>query len=92
MMAGRTPVGPTTQSKLVAFSLMRAIPSVMVFLSLVLRASSSRWANIILSLVYSIIIVITMRGAWAFYLVLGCIEVTLTGAIAWYAWKWPRQA
>jgi hypothetical protein len=91
MMAGRTPVGPTTQAKLLAFSLMMAIPSAMVFLSLVFRPSLSRWANIILGLLYSVIIVITMLGAWGFYIFLGCVEVVLTIAIAWYAWTWPKQ-
>jgi hypothetical protein len=42
--------------------------------------------------VYSIIIVMTMRGAWGFYLLLGCVEVALTVAVTWYAWTWPRQA
>jgi Family of unknown function (DUF6326) len=92
MMAGLTPVGPTTQARLLAFSLVMAIPGAMVFLSLVLRPGLCRWVNIILGLIYSVIIVLTMPGAWGFYLFLGCVEVTLTGAIAWYAWTWPSQA
>jgi hypothetical protein len=91
MMAGRTPVGPTTQAKLLAFALMMSIPSAMVFLSLVLRPSLARWANIVLGLLFSAIILITMPGAWSFYIFLGCVEVTLTLAIAWYAWTWPKR-
>ena len=92
MTAGQTPLGPTTQAKLLGFAVMMAIPSAMVFLSLVLRAGVCRWANVILGIVYSAIIVLTMPGAWAFYLFLGCVEIALTLAVAWYGWTWPRQA
>jgi hypothetical protein len=63
MLAGQTPVGPTTQGVLLAFAVVMAIPSVMVFLSLVLQPIFARWANIILGLIYSVIIVITMPHA-----------------------------
>ena len=92
MQAGRTPVGPTSQSLLVAFAVVMVVPSAMVFLSLVLKPNLARWANVVLGVVYSIIIVMTMRGAWGFYLLLGCVEVALTVAVTWYAWTWPRQA
>jgi len=92
MQAGRTPVGATTQGILVAFALVMAIPSAMVFLSLVLKASVARWVNIVLGLVYSVIMVMTIPGAWAFYVLLGCIEIALTLAIIGYAWTWPRES
>ena len=85
MLAGQTPIGPTTQGVLLAFAVVMAIPSVMVFLSLVLQPTLARWANIILGLIYSVIMLIIMPHAWGFYLLLGCIEVALTVAIAWYA-------
>jgi hypothetical protein len=91
MQAGMTPIGPTSQNLLVLFAAMMAVPSAMVFLSLVLKSNLARWANIVLGLLYSIIIVITMRGAWGFYLFLGCVEVALTLAVTWYAWTWPRH-
>jgi len=28
---------------------------------------------------------------WMFYIFFGIIEITLTGLVVWYAWKWPRQ-
>jgi len=92
MQAGRTPVGATTQGILVAFAVVMAIPSAMVFLSLVLKASVARWANILLGLLYSAIMVITIPGAWGFYVLLGCMEVALTLAVTWYAWTWPRSS
>ena len=92
MQAGRTPVGATTQGILVAFAVVMAIPSAMVFLSLVLKANVARWANILLGLLYSAIMVITIPGAWGFYVLLGCMEVALTLAVTWYAWTWPRSS
>lgn len=91
MLAGKMgPLGPTTQGVLLGTSLMMAIPSVMVFLSLVLPPKVNRGANIVLGLVYTAIMLLTMPGAWQFYLFLGVIEIALSLAIVRYAWKWPR--
>jgi len=92
MMAGQTPVGPTTQATLLIFSIMMAIPSLMVFLSLTLRPNLSRWANVVFGLLYTAIMAITMPGAWTFYLFLGVIEIALTLLIVRYAWTWPKHA
>lgn len=86
------PLGPTTQGVLVGTALMMAIPSAMVFLSLVLKAAICRWANILLGAVYTAIMLMTMPGAWTFYLMLGVIEVALTLLIVRYAWTWPKRS
>lgn len=92
MLDGRMePLGQTTQAILVGTSLMMAIPSVMVFLSLALKPKLNRWVNIILGAIYTVIILITMQGSWAFFIFLGIIEIVLTALIVWYAWNWPRQ-
>ncbi|MDB4948319.1 MAG: hypothetical protein JWM27_968 [Gemmatimonadetes bacterium] len=92
MLAGRMgPLGATTQAVLLGTSLMMAIPSVMVFLSLALPPDLNRWMNIVLGAVYTLIIVITAPGSWAFYVFFGAVEVALTALIVWYAWTWPRQ-
>jgi hypothetical protein len=81
-----------TQGGLLGTSAMMAIPSAMVFLSLVLKPRLNRWLNIILGALYTVIILITMPGAWEFYVFLGVIEIVLTALIVWYAWKWPKRA
>lgn len=91
LMAGRTPVGPTTQAVLLAFAISMAIPSAMVFLTLVLRPQMNRWMNIVLGVLYTLIMLITMVGQWTFYVFLGLVEITLTALIVWYAWTWPKQ-
>lgn len=85
------PLGPVTQGMLLGTSILMAVPSVMVFLSLALKPNPNRWANIILGTTYTIIILITMPGAWAFYMFLGIVEAVLTALIVWYAWTWPKQ-
>jgi hypothetical protein len=91
MLAGKmAPLGPTTQGVLVGTSVMLAVPSVMIFLSLALKPKLNRWLNIILGILYTAIILITMWD-WAFYIFYGIVEVILTGLVVWYAWNWPKQ-
>lgn len=90
MLAGKMgPLGPTTQGVLVGTSVMLAVPSVMIFLSVALKPNPNRWLNIILGMIYTLIILITMWD-WAFYILYGIIEIVLTALIVWYAWKWPK--
>jgi len=84
------PFGPVTQGVLLTTSIMMTIPAVMVFLSLALPPRTNRWMNIALGLLYSVFVLLTMRGAWTFYLLLGGVSVVLTSLVVWYAWTWPR--
>ena len=86
------PFGLATAAIMLGVSVMMVIPSVMVFLSLVLPPSVNRWANMALGAIYTIIIILTMIGAPLFYLFFGTVEVMLTAAIVWYGWTWPRTA
>ena len=91
MLEGRMgPLGPTTEGVLLGTSVLMAIPSVMVFLSLALKPRPNRWLNIVFGVIYTVIILITMWG-WRFYIFYGIVEITLTGSVVCYAWKWPRQ-
>ena len=91
MLQGKMgPLGPTTQGVLLGTSVVMAIPSVMIFLSVALKPNLNRWLNIIFGVIYTVIILITM-WAWAFYIFFGIIEVVLTGLVVWYAWNWPKQ-
>lgn len=91
MLEGKMgPFGPTTQGILIGTSLMMAIPSVMIFLSVALKPNLNRWLNIIFGVIYTVIILITMWD-WAFSIFWGIIEVVLTSLIVWYAWSWPRR-
>jgi Family of unknown function (DUF6326) len=68
------------------------IPSLMVFLALVLRPQVNRIANIALSVVYALTIVGASIGEWNYFILGSAVEVGLLGAIVYYAWTWPREA
>ena len=84
------PLGEATEGILVAVSIMMAIPSMMVALSLLLPAGVSRWLNVVFGVAYSIILALTMPGAPHFYILYGVLEIALTLTIAWTALRWPR--
>src|SRR5262249_31119710 len=86
------PLGTATPGVLLGCSISMAIPDVMIFLSLTLKAGVCRWLNIVLGLLYSLFVAVTMPGAWSFYLFFGTVDILLTLLVVWYAWKWPRQA
>jgi hypothetical protein len=91
MIAGNFgPLGPTTPGILVGVSLLMAVPALMIFGSLALPTTICRWANIVLGLFYTLIVLLTMPGALPFYITLGVIEVLLTAAVVAYAWRWPK--
>ncbi|HJR74988.1 MAG TPA: DUF6326 family protein [Luteimonas sp.] len=91
MLRGRMgPLGEVTQGVLLGTSIMMAIPALMVYLCLTMKPAVSRWANIVLGLAYAAIMVLTMRGAWDFYLFYGVVEILLCLLIVGHAWKWPR--
>ena len=93
MLQGRmAPLGPVTQGVLLGTSILMAVPSLMVFLSIALPSVVSRWLNILAGLFYAgIMLLIAVNGGWAFYVFFALIEVALTAAIVWSAWRWPRQ-
>ena len=90
MLQGGGPIGPTSQGTLVGVSILMAIPSLMVFLPIVLPPTFNRWTNIALALVYAVIVGLTMPGSWAFYLLFSAVEIGLSLLIVWHAWSWPR--
>ena len=91
MLRGEMAIGSVTQGLLLGTASLMALPSLMIFLSLVLPAVVSRWLNVCAGLFYAIImLLILFGGAWAFYMLFAAIEVVLTFLVVWYAWRWPR--
>jgi len=80
----------------VFMALFWLIPLIMAFLSLTLKDSASRWANIVLGIVFTLLniwhLVEHLTTALAVHQILIIAStVVVTALIAWYAWKWPRQ-
>jgi len=89
MAAGRMGPFPVTQGSLLSAAILMLISALMVFLSLALTSKVSRWANIILGVLYTAVNVWNLVGeTWAFYLLLGLVEIALTLLIVGYAWRW----
>ena len=91
IIAGTMPFGAISQGALLGMAAVMIIPSLMPFLSLVLPAAVNRWVNIVFGVIYSVIMIVVIRGGWHYYVLYGLIEITLTVLIVWYAWTWPRQ-
>lgn len=93
LISGKAGEFEITQGFLFGSAVIMAVPSLMIYLSLALKAPVNRWVNIVLGIVYSAIILGTllMGGAWAYYIFYAVIEIAITGLITWHAIKWPKQ-
>jgi Family of unknown function (DUF6326) len=79
------------QSFLLGTTVYVVIPSLMVFLALILRPRASRIANIALSILYALTIIAGAIGDWGYYILGSAIEVALLAAVVYYAWTWPKE-
>jgi len=92
MLAGKMPpFSHVTQGVLLTTSVSMAIPALMIFLSVALKAKAGRWLNVVMGALYAVFVAVTMPGAWSFYLFFGSLDILLTLLIVWNAWRWPRQ-
>jgi hypothetical protein len=68
-----------------------AIPTLMIFLSVVLPAKVNRWTNIIVAAIFIPYMLLNLTGeAWVHMYFAAAVEVVLLCLIIRYAWKWPR--
>jgi len=65
MIAGSSPLGSISQGLLLSMSAVMVIPSLMPFLSLVLPVGVNRWMNIVFGAVYTVIMILAIRGGWS---------------------------
>jgi hypothetical protein len=93
MSAGRMgPLGPATDTILIAVALLLAIPALMIYLSAALPPTLSRWSNVVFGLAYTVIEVLTFIGSRPFYQMVVVFEIIVTLLIIWSALRWPRVA
>ncbi len=93
MAAGQMgPLGEATELVLVSVSILLAVPALMIFLSAALPPTYSRWLNVFLGLIYTVIEALTLFGTGLFYQIVVVLEITVTSLIVWYAVRWPKQA
>jgi Family of unknown function (DUF6326) len=81
--------------KLFAASVLMVIPSLMIFLSIVMKPVLNKWLNILFGLIYTVIMFLiaisSLAPWWSFYVFLAVVEMGLTMSIVIYAWKWPKH-
>ena len=75
------------------------IPLVMAFLSLTLKDSINRWANIIVGIIFAgLVLVVTIEDLarqdayYAGLILVGIVEFVVAALIVWYAWKSKQKA
>ena len=88
--AGKISAFSIGQGYLLGVIVYIALPSLMVFLSLVLPAKVTRTANLVLAVVYALTFVGSAVGEWTYFILGSAIEVALLAGIAYHAWTWPK--
>lgn len=98
LIAGEVAGTKITPEMMIINAIMLLIPLVMAFLSLTLKDSMNRWANIIMG-VFSIVLLLMFSiaespsrtpAAYAILLMLSMLAVAVL--IVWYAWKSKQKA
>ena len=83
---------PTT---LLIASIILAIPSIMVALSIFIKPKMNRILNIVFGTIFTIMMIfigIMSTNEWyLFYAFLSFLESLITASIVWFAWKWPKE-
>jgi hypothetical protein len=78
------------QGLLLGLTVYVALPSMMLFLSLVLPVRVARPANTVLAALYLPTIVGSAVGEWAYFILGSAIEAALLVGIVYYTWTWPK--
>ncbi|MDH4140899.1 MAG: DUF6326 family protein [Coriobacteriia bacterium] len=82
-----------TQTVLAAAAALMALPSIMVLLSLTLRARPNRLVNIIVGIFHVAVLVGTQfvgeSGVWLYWRFYEVLEALFLVLIIWTAWTWP---
>jgi len=90
---GGMKIGP---EMLLVFAILLLVPLIMAFLSLTLKDSANRWANIILGIVFTVIQLVALIGTLAqpsaHAILMEISKVVAPALIVWYAWKSKQKA
>ncbi len=83
-------------TKLLVASMLLAIPSLMVALSVVLGPKITRFLNILFGTLFTVMMIFigvnSMVKWYSFYVFLAFLESAITITIVWYAYKWPKKS
>jgi hypothetical protein len=78
------------QGFLLGVTIYIVVPSLMLFLSLVLPVRVTRTANIVVAVLYVVTIAGGAVGEWNYYILGSLTEAALLTGVVYYAWTWPK--
>lgn len=84
-----------TPYKLLFATIILTLPSLMIFLSLIMKPKWNRILNISIAAfltLFTLLVGASSLSEWRiFYVMLSFLEAILTAIIVWKAWHWPRM-
>jgi len=99
IISGEMGGSPITPELLLMLAILMLIAPVMAFLSLALKNTINRWANIILGIIFAGFALVfpiqylTEQSAYsAFVMLIGIVQFVAAALIVWYAWKSKQKA
>jgi Family of unknown function (DUF6326) len=90
--AGRLFAFDVSQTFLFVTTLYILLPSLMIYLSLVLPRGINRVLNIALAVAYAVSIVASAVGERGYFVLGSAAETVLLGAVVYHAWTWRESA
>jgi hypothetical protein len=93
VMAGNLEGMEITQEVMLVWAVMFLFPLVMAILSLTLKDSINRWANIIVGIVVVILCLIGFAEyqSEAYAILILTTRIIVAALIIWLAYKWPKE-
>jgi len=88
--AGKIAAFTIGQGYLLGVTIYVLIPSLMVFLSLVLPVRLARMVNVVAAVVYAVTVAGSAIGEWSYFILGSVAEVAALAGVAYYAWTWPK--
>jgi hypothetical protein len=79
------------QGYLFGVTLYVLIPSLLVFLSLVLPVRVTRMTNLVVAVLYAVTVAGSAIGEWNYFILGSLVEAALLAGVAYYAWTWPKS-
>ena len=79
------------QTFLFGVTLYVIIPSLMVYLTLVMDRRLSRIVNITVAAVYGLTILGSAVGEWSYFILGSVVEALLLAVVVHHAWTWPQH-
>ena len=88
--AGKIAAFTIGQAYLLGVTIYVLLPSLMLFLSLVLPARVTRVANIAVAVLFAVTVAGSAVGEWNYFILGSLAEAAFLGGVIYYAWTWPK--